>query len=94
MQGGKAPLGNLGPHLYALGNLDAASPDSSFFGNGTSYFRDIVPQTFGSGSSALTLDNNQWTDPAAPYFATPGYDLTTGFGSARADRFVMALANQ
>jgi subtilase family serine protease len=94
MQGGKAPLGNLGPHLYALGNLDAASPDSSFFGNGSSYFRDIVPQTFGSGSSALVLDNNQWTDPAAPYFATAGYDLTTGFGSPRADRFVTALAAQ
>jgi subtilase family serine protease len=87
---GKKPLGNLGPHIYALGNADAGAPNSSFNGNGTSNFRDIVPQTFGT----LTLDNNQWTDPAAPYFALPGYDLTTGFGSPHADVFVKGLAAQ
>jgi subtilase family serine protease len=91
---GKGPLGNLGSHIYALGNHDASAPDSSFGGNPTSYFRDIIPQTFGSGADAVTLDNNQWFDPAAPYFATPGYDLTTGFGSPRADRFINALASQ
>ncbi len=92
---GKAPLGLLGPHIYALGNADASAPDASFDGNGTSFFRDIVPQTFtGADGTTLTLDNNQWFDPAPPYFATPGYDLTTGFGSPRADRFVGALAAQ
>ena len=89
----KEPLGNLGPHIYALGNQDAATgPDSTFVGNATSIFRDIVPHTF--GSAAIKLDNNQWFDPAPPYFATTGYDLTTGFGSPRADRFVAALAGQ
>jgi subtilase family serine protease len=92
---GKAPLGLLGPHIYALGNADATAPDASFGGNGTSFFRDIVPQTFtGPDGMTFTLDNNQWVDPAPPYFATPGYDLTTGFGSPRADRFVGALATQ
>jgi subtilase family serine protease len=92
---GKAPLGLLGPHIYALGNADASAPDATFDGNGISFFRDIVPQTFtGPDGTQLVLDNNQWTDPAPPYFATPGYDLTTGFGSPRADRFVAALAAQ
>ncbi len=75
----KAPLGLLGPHIYALGDADASAPDSSFGGNGSSFFRDIVPQTFVGPD---------------PYFALKGYDLTTGFGSPRADRFVIALAAQ
>lgn len=91
----KAPLGLLGPHIYTLGNADAAAPDSSFNGTGTSFYRDIVPQTFvGPDGTTFVLNNNQWTDPAPPYFATAGYDMTTGFGSPRADRFVMALAAQ
>jgi subtilase family serine protease len=90
---GKAPLGDLGPHIYALGNADAAAPDASFNGTGHSYYRDIVPQTFvGPDGTTITLNNNQWTTPAPPFFATSGYDLTTGFGSPRADRFVAALA--
>lgn len=92
---GKAPLGNLGPHLYALGNADAAAPDASFDGTGRSFYRDIVPHTFvGPDGTTITLDNNQWTDPAPPFFATRGYDMTTGFGSPRADRLVAALAAQ
>jgi subtilase family serine protease len=94
----KAPLGNLGPRIYSLGDAEAGSPDSSFDGNATSIFRDIVPQTFtGSDGTTITIDNNAWP-PAGPgvppYFATPGYDMTTGFGSPHADRFVMALAAQ
>ena len=70
----------------------------SFDGNATSIFRDIVPQTFtGSDGTSITIDNNAWP-PAGPgvppYFATSGYDMTTGFGSPRADRFVAALALQ
>jgi subtilase family serine protease len=91
----KAPLGLLGPHIYALGDADASAPDSSFGGNGSSFFRDIVPQTFvGPDGTTFVLNNNQWFDPAPPYFALTGYDLTTGFGSPRADRFVKALAAQ
>jgi hypothetical protein len=67
-------------------------PDASFNGNSTSFFRDIVPQTFtGPDGTKLTLNNNEWVEPAPPFFATPGYDMTTGFGSPRADRFVAAL---
>ena len=92
---GKAPLGLLGPHIYALGNADASAPDASFDGNATSFFRDIIPQSFtGPDGTTFTLDNNQWTNSAPPYFATPGYDMTTGFGSPRADRLVPALAAQ
>jgi len=91
----KAPLGLLGPHIYALGNADATAPDASFDGTGSSNFRDIVPQTFvGPDGTTFTLNNNQWFDPFPPYFATAGYDLTTGFGSPRADRFVPALVAQ
>lgn len=92
----KSPLGLLGPHIYALGNADAAAPNSNFDDpSGTSNFRDIVPKTFtGPDGTQRVLDNNQWFDPAAPYFATKGYDLTTGFGSPHADVFVMNLATQ
>jgi hypothetical protein len=38
------------------------------------------------------LNNNQWNDPAPPFYATAGYDLTTGLGSPDADRFVAGLA--
>jgi hypothetical protein len=94
----KAPLGDLGPRIYSLGDAEAGAPDSSFDGNATSIFRDIVPQTFtGPDGTTITIDNNTWP-PAGPgvppYFATPGYDMTTGFGSPRADRFVAALASQ
>src|SRR5260370_8749353 len=89
----KAPLGLLGPHVYALGNPDASPPDSSLCGNRSTFFRDIVPQTFvGPDGTTLVLNNNQWTIPEAPYFALKGYDLTTGFGSPRAHRIAIALA--
>ena len=94
---GKGPLGNLGPRIYALGNADAtAGPDASFDGNGTSNFRDILPQKFtGTDGTVIDLTNNQWVDPTlTPYFALKGYDLTTGFGTPRTDIFVPALAAQ
>jgi hypothetical protein len=59
-----------------------------------------VPQTFTGPAPdgiTITIDNNAWP-PAGPsvppFFATPGYDLTTGFASPRADRFVAGLAAQ
>ena len=95
---GLGPLGNLGPHIYSLGNSQA--PDSSFAGGSGTLFRDIVPQTFtgtnpDGTTTTITIDNNAWP-PAGPsvppFFATAGYDLTTGFGSPHADAFVTALA--
>lgn len=74
--------------------------DSSFDGNATSIFRDILLQTFtgiGPDATTITIDNNVWPPPGPsvpPFFATPGYDMTTGFGGPRADRFVAALAAQ
>jgi len=96
---GKAPLGNLGPAIYGLGNSQA--PDSSFDGAAGTLFRDIVPQTFtgtnpDGTTTSITIDNNAWPPAGpsvSPFFATPGYDLTTGFGSPHADAFVNALAN-
>lgn len=94
---GKAPLGLLGPHIYPLGNADAAAgPNSNFDdASGTFNFRDIVKHTFtGADGTQTILDTNQWTIPEPGYPATSGYDLTTGFGSPHADVFVMNLAAQ
>lgn len=52
-------------------------------------FNDIVPQTFGT----IALDSNgllAWG--CTGYATTPGYDLTTGLGSPKADKFVHDLA--
>jgi subtilase family serine protease len=74
----KAPLGHLAPALYLLPSTD---------------FNDIVPQTFGSGANAVTVDNNQRYGSLIPGLATTaGYDLTTGRGSPKAHGFVHHLA--
>jgi subtilase family serine protease len=53
-------------------------------------FNDTVPQTFG----IVTLDNNAEAGSGIPGFiTTPGWDLTTGFGSPKAYQFVHGLAN-
>jgi subtilase family serine protease len=76
--GSKGPLGHLAPALYALPSTD---------------FNDIVPQTFGTGANAVTLDNNQRYTYLVPGFpCLPGYDLTTGLGSPKAYGFVHDLA--
>jgi hypothetical protein len=71
---GKAPLGLLGPHIYALGDADASQPDASFDGNGVSFFREIVPQVFKVGplnprgsavTSGAALDFVAGTEPQA-----------------------------
>lgn len=95
-QQGKAPLGNINSILYSP---EFASASSSFSGAGT--FRDIVPQRYGA---AVLNDNRLWQynadgltvspGPIAGLPTTTGYDLTTGFGSPRADSFVAALASR
>jgi subtilase family serine protease len=75
---GKGPVGHLAPKLYQLPAAD---------------FNDIVPQTFGSGTNAVTLQDNfryGSTVPGLP--CTVGYDLTTGLGSPKAYSFVHDLA--
>lgn len=94
-QKGKAPLGNINPILYSPG---FASLSAAFSGPGN--FRDIVPQQYGPAALA---DNTLWqynpdgltvSPGSVPGFpTTAGYDLTTGFGSPRADSFVAALAS-
>jgi len=79
-QAGKGPVGYLNPRLYRLPAAD---------------FHDIVPLTFGTGAGVTTLDSNAefGTDiPGMP--TTAGWDLTTGFGSPKADKFVPGLAAQ
>jgi subtilase family serine protease len=75
---GKGPIGHLAPKLYQLPASD---------------FNDIVPQTFGSGTNAITLQDNFrdfYTVPGLP--TTLGYDLTTGLGSPKAYSLVHDLA--
>jgi len=75
---GKGPIGHLAPKLYQLPASD---------------FNDIVPQTFGSGANAITLQDNfrfGYTVPGLP--VTVGYDLTTGLGSPKAYSFAHDLA--
>jgi subtilase family serine protease len=86
-------VGYLNPALYAVGSAAGAS-SSTFAGSGD--FRDIVPQTYG----IYTLENN--TLAANPNGSTPaggvagyptlsGWDMTTGFGTARVSTFVADL---
>jgi hypothetical protein len=74
----KGPIGHLAPLLYELPASD---------------LNDIVPETFGSGDNAVTLEDNfryGFSVPGLPTSA--GYDLTTGLGSPRAYSFVYDLA--
>ncbi len=73
---GRQHVGYLNPLLYTLPASD---------------FNDIVPLTFGPG--AVTIDNNaQFGSGIAGMSTTSGWDLTTGFGSPKADKFVPDLA--
>ena len=83
-ENGKAPIGDPHPAVYALGDGSSAS----------TYYRDVNAQYF--GTAAYPLTNNQWTSntPNVPgYPATPGWDMTTGFGSPLANAWITALVN-
>ncbi len=76
---GKRPVGHLNPILYGLSAGD---------------FNDIVPLTFGTGAGVTTLDSNaQFGTGIAGMSTTAGYDLTTGRGSPKVDKFVVDLAS-
>jgi subtilase family serine protease len=78
-----------------IGNLNAA-----IYGNGfprASAFSDVTAHTYGSAPSGVLQDNRMWetgpdgfvTPGAVPGFpTTPGYDLTTGWGSPQAAGYV------
>lgn len=73
---GKGPVGYLNPVLYALPSTN---------------FNDIVSLTFGS-SPGQTLDSNAAFGTGIAGMPTlPGYDLTTGLGSPKVDKFVPDL---
>jgi subtilase family serine protease len=75
---GKGPIGHLAPKLYQLPASD---------------FNDIVPQTFGLGPNAVTLQDNSCYGYNVPGFpTTAGFDLTTGMGSPKCYSFVYDLA--
>ncbi len=73
---GRQHVGYLNPLLYTLPSSD---------------FTDIVPLTFGPGAVTLS-DNAQFGSGIPGMPTTSGYDLTTGFGSPKADKFVPDLA--
>jgi subtilase family serine protease len=77
-ENGKAPIGYLNPVLYTLPERD---------------FNDIVPETFGSGLTKTTVDDNAIVVIDVPgWKTTTGWDLTTGRGSPNAYWFVHDLA--
>lgn len=88
---GKGPIGNLNQVIY--------SP--SF--NKSVAFHDVTAHQYGTVASG-NLHNNQESDitpgePVTPdavpgYATTPGYDLTTGFGSPYGPGFVSELVKQ
>ena len=79
-EAGKGPVGYLNPRLYQMSASD---------------FNDIGPLTFGTGAGVTTLDSNAEFGSGIPGMATTaGWDLTTGFGSPKADQFVPDLAAQ
>ncbi len=81
-EGGKAPIGDPHPAVYALGNSASAS----------TYYRDVTPQHFGTVSYPLV--DNRWitNTPNVPgYPVTAGWDMTTGFGSPLTNAWIPAL---
>ena len=89
-------VGYLNPLLYAIGDQAGAST-ATFSGSGD--FRDIVTQTYG----IYTLENNTLganPDGSPPlggvagYPTLSGWDMTTGFGTARVPNFVADLVTR
>lgn len=79
-QAGKSSIGYLNPVLYTLSSSD---------------FRDVVPETFGTGAGVTTLaDNSEFGTGIQGMSTTGGWDLTTGFGTPEALQYVNDLGAQ
>jgi subtilase family serine protease len=78
------PIGDPHAIIYSLGNSAGAS----------NYYRDVTAMHFGTANYPL-VDNRWYTNtPSVPgYPATPGWDMTTGFGSPLANNWLPALIN-
>jgi subtilase family serine protease len=81
-----------------IGNLDAVIYSTSF--NRASAFSDIVEQVYGTTPSGDIKNNRLWDtqadgfvtpDPVPGYPTTPGYDLTTGWGTPKAPGYISEL---
>ncbi len=96
---GEQPIGWLNPLLYtdpALG----PSATSGFAGSGA--FRDIVAHRYGTVPAGDLNGNQLWQvnsdgsvspGPVPGEATTPGYNLTTGWGTPRAPGYVAALTS-
>ena len=91
----KAPIGFLDSILYnGVGASDYTDITPQHYGS--------APKTFAGSDVGLSgpvfksvgdLQDNQFCEsPVAGYATTTGYDLTTGWGTPRAEAFVAALA--
>ncbi|WP_155991995.1 S53 family peptidase [Nocardioides sp. URHA0032] len=85
---GKPGIGDLNSVIYSSG-----------FAKSTA-FTDIVPRVYGTAASGVLDDNQMWEyaadgtvhpGPVAGMPTTPGYDLTTGWGSPKAAGYVSQL---
>jgi subtilase family serine protease len=84
---GKGPIGDVAPLLYT---------DSTAFANNGA-FRDIVPTTQGTASAGVLDNNSMWGSsgpgPVPGHPTTPGWDMTTGFGSPLAPGYISTLTS-
>jgi subtilase family serine protease len=92
-KGSSRTVGYLNPLLYQLGAASGAAT-STFSGTGD--FRDIIPQTYGiytlqNNTLAANPDGSTPTGGVAGHPTLKGWDMTTGFGTPRADQFVADL---
>jgi subtilase family serine protease len=85
---GKGPIGDLNAVIYGAGFDRSAA------------FRDVVPHTYGTTPSGVLQNNRIWDtgadgfvtpDPVQGFPTTPGYDLTTGWGSPWAPGYIAQL---
>ena len=86
-------------HKLPIGDLNTVIYSAAF--NRDTAFRDVVPHTYGTAPSGVLDSNRIWDtlptgfvtpDPVPGYPTTPGYDLTTGWGSPKAAQYVSQLA--
>ena len=87
-RGAKGGLGNINPTLYTAGEQ-------------ASNYHDIVPHQYGTVDSGYLRNNELYAQnadgsttqpgPVHGWPTTPGWDMTTGFGTPRAPGFVATL---